>query len=188
MQATTWALALGAACLSAACGARQTRLNDAQIEHIEGLAHSGEVEQAWLATDRAQSDLVKSYAANTIAQRAELHPDEASAARRRTEAANSRTAQEISSETWRTVETLQDSEVTRFDAVYMDAQIRQHAEMKELLDESLIPQAVDPELRERLLVTRATVERQLEEARAIRAGLARAEARAEIAEQRERPR
>jgi putative membrane protein len=178
MQPSVWALALAAACLSAACGARQaTKLDDAQIEHIGGLAHSGEVEQAWLATERAQTELVKNYAANTIAQRVQSKPDEASLAA----SSDSGTAQKLGSESRQTVETLQRADPESFDALYMDAQIRQHEEMKELLDDALIPQASDPELRRRLLVTRDLVEDQLREARDVRAGLARMEARAEKA-------
>jgi putative membrane protein len=181
MRNRTLALSLVAAWLSVACGATQTRqtarLSDAQIAHITTLVDSGEVEQAWLATDRATNELVKSFAGRMIAQHtAAKRADEALTHGEQVAPARSRTAEELAADGRRTLDRLKLANARSFDAAYMDAQIRQHEEVAELLADKLIPEAIDPELRERLKATQAMVVTHLQDAREIRAGLARSEA------------
>jgi putative membrane protein len=176
MHDRTMALALVAAWLCAACGAARTRLNDAQIAHVAVVAENGEVEQAWQATDRATSQLVKDFAATMIEQHSNSRREDIALVKQEDlDPAGSGTSRDLAASALRRLHYLSLVGPSQFDDEYMKAQISQHEDLLSLLDDRLIPQASDPALRGRLMTMREMVQRHLADARDIRAGLSRAE-------------
>jgi putative membrane protein len=157
----------------------QARLTDEQIARITEVVDSGEVEQAKVAAERASSAQVKRFAAHMLSQHTRSKARGAALVQAEGLAlTESPTAQQLSSEASKTLDSLRDADEASFDAKYMDAQVQQHQQVAGLLDATLIPGAASPELKARLEEARAMVQSHLEEAREIRESLAGATARA----------
>jgi len=141
--------------------------DDGQILQITHAANVGEIDQARMAQTKAQDPRVKAFAEMMIryhgdadAKGREIGQKEgltmtASSASMSIEKDGKEVLFAISSQTSK-----------GFDKAYMDAQIKEHQSLLDLLDQTLITSARSPSLRAHLQSVRQTVDAHLKEARA----------------------
>lgn len=143
-------------------------LRDGQIAKITDLVNSSEIEQAQLARSKATQPRVKKFAADLMAQ----HQKAKQAGVKLTKASNitpeeSAVAGDLETKSAQTLSMLKSSDAASFDMAYLTAQVQQHQEVLDMLNEKLIPSATDSKLKAELEDTRSMVEHHLEEAQEI---------------------
>ncbi len=134
-------------------------LSDAQIAHIATTANTADIENGNLAKDKAQNAEVKSFAnlmisdhtaanqqAQQLAQQAGLTP------------ADNPTSQQMMADHQAVKQRLQALSGAQFDSAYIAHEVQFHQQVLDALDQTLIPNAQNAELRNLLTQVRATVE------------------------------
>jgi putative membrane protein len=145
---------------------------DGQIVQILATVDTGEIEQAQLATSRATSPQVRQFATEMIDQHTESRAKGAQlAAQAGLSLAGSKQGDELHAKGAQTKQDLQNSEPTAFDDAYMQAQVKQHQEVLDLIDTKLTPAATNPDVRATLTTTRGMVQHHLTEAQQIAGSL-----------------
>jgi putative membrane protein len=148
-------------------------MTDGQIAKITTLVNTGEVEQAQLAKTKAKNAAVKKFATMMINQHTQANQNGAQLAKKASlTPEDSPAAMELQSKATQTLESLKSADATMFDSAYMSAQVTQHQEVLDMLDNKLIPAATNPELKTELQTTRTMVQRHLTDAQAIQQTLA----------------
>jgi len=148
-------------------------LRDAQIVKIADLAHTGEIEQAKLAKTKAQNPRVQKFAAMLISQHTKSKQKGMQLSKTASIAPEESTvAGELEAKSAQTLEKLRNADGSAFDREYMSAQVQQHQEVLDMLDQKLIPSATDPKLKSELQTTRTMVQQHLTDAQQIHQSLA----------------
>lgn len=148
-------------------------VSDGQIVAIAAAANDAEIEQAKVAHDKAKDPRVKKFAAMMIQDHTQAKQNQAELVARMSLAPNeSSQSQEIATDSFDTLTKLRDADKNSFDMTYMDAQVNNHQMVLDLLDNLLIPNARNGELKKQLQDMRPTVDKHLTEARDIRQSLA----------------
>jgi putative membrane protein len=146
---------------------------DGQIVQILATVDSGEIEQAQLATSRAASPQVRQFASEMIDQHTQAKQQGAQlAAQANLSLAGSKQSDELHAKGAQTKQDLMNSEPAAFDDAYMKAQVNQHQEVLDLIDNKLVPAASNPDLRTHLTAARSMVHHHLMEAQQIEGSLA----------------
>ncbi|HWA70795.1 MAG TPA: DUF4142 domain-containing protein [Polyangiaceae bacterium] len=138
-------------------------LSDEQIVAVSNAADRGALDQAKVARDKARDANVKKLAERLSAEHGELD-------RARTElvsklgikASPSALSDELGTDAVSSLATLKKAGPADFDAVYVDAQLRSHQRLVELLDTQLIGSAKNVDLKHFLQNARNRTQAQLE--------------------------
>jgi putative membrane protein len=147
-------------------------LTDDQILEVVTVANKGEIEQARLAQQKAKDPRVKKFAAMMLQHHSEANQKNLAMAQRLgLKPAESETSQKLTSDTTQITDTLKPLSGVDFDRSYIDAQIKEHQAVLELMDQRLLPNAKNDELRSAIQNFRPKVEMHLREAQAIQAAL-----------------
>lgn len=156
--------------LAAACATVDTAgtMTEADVVAVVQAAHEGEIQHGQAAGSKASADEVRAFAQMMVA-------DHTGASNRISRIgiapAENQTSQGLRETARQTLDSLNSYAGSEFDRQYMQSQIDVHQWVLTALDNSLIPGARNPELREQLTNMRANVAMHLQRARQIRDGL-----------------
>lgn len=155
-----------------------TPMTDAEIAAIASAANKGEIEMAELATKNAQNAQVKSFASMMITEHGQAAAKGKSIAQKAniTPAEND-VSKQLKTETETTITSLKSQKGKDFDKAYMDAQVKVHKEVLSMIDDKLMPNAKNPELKTHLTDMRQHVEHHLQKAQEIDQKLSSANAK-----------
>jgi putative membrane protein len=149
---------------------QMSTMTDGQMLQVLDTIDTGEIAQAELATTKAQSPQVREFAASMIEQHNRAKKQGAQLA---SQANMTRTPSALSSKLETkgqgTLTKLQGTEADAFDAAYMKAQVKQHQEVLNTLDEQLIPSASSTAMRNQLTAARTMVQHHLMQAEELQA-------------------
>jgi putative membrane protein len=147
-------------------------LSDAQIVKVAETVDKGEIEQAKEAQKKSKNPQVKKLASHMIAQHTKSQKKGATLAKKaQLTPEDSPVASELSTKAEEALQTLKTAAPAELDKAYVDAQVKQHETVLELLNTRLIPSAVNADLKAQLEETRSMVEKHIEEARKIQQAL-----------------
>jgi putative membrane protein len=147
-------------------GDEERALSDAQIAGIMEAANTAEIQQGSIAQRMAQRQEVRDFATMMVADHSKaLEEGQRLSTKAGFGTAGSELSSELRAENQETVSELNDAKPSDFDEEYMKSQVKAHEKVLELLDDKLIPNALNPELRASLIAKRATVAAHLERAR-----------------------
>ena len=164
---------LVAGCLMIACAThRASNLSDGQVLGVNAAVSSAEIDKARVASTRANDERVRDYAEQVLTRHDEaLNKDRQLRAQERIQPVGSIPEEAVTGRVVDTLDDLRDTDDRSFDAAYLDAQIEQQQKVANMIDAQLLPTTSNPELKERLMETRALVQKNLDDARALRASL-----------------
>jgi putative membrane protein len=144
-------------------------LSDAQIAGIMEAANTAEIQQGSIAQRMAQRQEVRDFATMMVMDHSKaLDEGQRLSTNAGFGTAESELQTELRAENQETVSELNDAKPSDFDEEYMESQVKAHEKVLELLDDKLIPNAVNPELRSALIAKRSVVAAHLERARNIK--------------------
>jgi putative membrane protein len=150
-----------------------TALTQEQIVGITSAADSGEISRAQLAQTMAKSDKVKKFAERLANDHMDRKNKQAELAQKlRIAPAETPTSRQLESDSAALAESLKVHRGADFDRAYVEAEIRQHLALLDLIDSKLIPNARDTDLRSSLQDYRSKVESHLKEAQDLQKELA----------------
>ncbi|HEV8244293.1 MAG TPA: DUF4142 domain-containing protein [Polyangiaceae bacterium] len=160
------------------------QLSDPQIAAISDVANNAEVEQAKIARRKSSDPRVRNFADMMIAHHGKAKQDQALVELRfDLTPAPSATSRQLGTDAANTLTLLRDADATDFDRVYIDSQVDAHQKVLDTLDQDLIPNVRNEELKTLLQGIRPTVAMHLRRAREIQGQLA-AGARSNLSEKR----
>lgn len=140
-------------------------LSDEQIAAVADAANTSEIDQARLAQQKAVHARVKDFAAMMIAHHSQAKEQQAELLKRLNVAeVETQKSAAVRDEGRRTLESLEQLNGTEFDRAYIDAQVSEHQRVLDTIDDELIPNAKNPELKAALEEFRPKVEAHLSEA------------------------
>jgi putative membrane protein len=144
------------------------QLDDPQIIAILVTVNNGEIEQGKVAMMRADAEEVTEYANSMIADHAAANEQlMALVGQLRLTAIENQVSDQLVREAALAQEMFNATPDDDFDTVYMSAQVMQHQRVLALMDESLIPNVQQAQLRSLMETLRASVSDHLERAREI---------------------
>ena len=148
-------------------------MTDEEIFKVIDLTNTAEVDQAKVAQTKAKNAKVKNFAAMMITQHTKAK-DKGNklSTKLGVKPSESSTSTMLKSDTDSMLSQLKSEPAADFDRAYMDRQVEAHQKVLSMLDEKLIPNAKDPELKTLLQDMRTTVESHLKDAQTIQASLA----------------
>jgi len=156
-------------------GTEAVALSDAQIVKVAETVDKGEIEQAKEAQKKSKNPQVKKLASHMIAQHTKSQKKGATVAKKaQLTPEDSPVATELSTKAEEALQTLKSAAPAELDRAYVDAQVKQHETVLELLNTRLIPSAVNADLKAQLEETRNMVQQHIEEARKIQQALSEA--------------
>jgi putative membrane protein len=147
---------------------------DEQIVRILTTVNTGEVEQAQVAQRKAKDARVKKFAAQMIDQHTKAK-DKVNKLSKKEQLlpANSTVANDLQDKGSSIMTTLGQVEGPDFDKQYIDAQVQQHQEVLDLINQRLIPSASNAQLKTELENAKKMVDQHLGHARDIQQQLDR---------------
>jgi putative membrane protein len=159
--------------MDAASGALSNMpLTDGQILKIAETVDEGEVEQAQAMQDKAQNAQVKRLAQHLIQQHQKNEQKvqrlEQTVQMMPEESALSHDLQQTAQQT---IQQIQQEETRAAERTFVNAQVTQHQKVLQLLDDRLIPSAIDSDLKARLEETRKMLEQHMKEAKKVQEAL-----------------
>jgi putative membrane protein len=148
------------------------KLSDAEIAAVALTANAGEVEQGEIAVSAAQRESVRDFARmmvmmhsaavdreTALFQMIMITPDD------------NDVSEQLESMSDATVAKLNAANASAFDMLYMSSQVAAHRMVLDLLDDVLLPNAMNAQLRAELTAMRGDVQRHLQLATDVLAGL-----------------
>lgn len=143
-------------------------LNDGEIVKVVLTANEGEKDMAEVAVKKAQNQAVKEFA-NMMVQEHKGNTTELKALAKQEKINDKKSdlskSLEKDADTW--MKDMKKADKAAFDKTYIDAQVAAHQKVLSTLDETLIPQATNAALKEKLQKTRETVAKHLAHAQEI---------------------
>jgi putative membrane protein len=149
-----------------------SQMGDAEVAHVAVTANTLDIEGGQLAKDKAENAEVKQFAermitdhtsanneANALAQRVSLSP------------ADNQTSQQMKADHERAKTELQSKSGAEFDRAYIQHEVTMHQNVLNALDQTLIPNAQNPELKALLQKIRPVIENHLQMAQQIQTRL-----------------
>jgi putative membrane protein len=147
-------------------------MTDEQIAAVTNAANTGEVDQAKEAVKKARSAKVKQFAQHMVTDHGAAFKQQNDILKKANlTASDNPTSQQLQSDGKQVMAKLQSATGADFDRQYMDAQVKQHQQVLETLDNKLIPDAKNAELKSYLQTIRGKVADHLKSAQDILAGL-----------------
>ena len=156
----------------AVLGQQGSRLTDAEIAHIAVTANQIDIDAAELAEGRAQSAAVKEFAQTMIRDHnAVIERASALAERLGVTPADNEVSQSLLEEAEDETAKFDDLAGTSFDRSYIHREVEYHRAVLHTIDDVLIPQTRNDELRQLLTEVRPAIEAHLQHAEQIAADL-----------------
>jgi putative membrane protein len=150
-----------------------TALAPEQIIGIISAADSGEISRAQLAQTTATNNKVRKFAERIAKEHLEHKNKQAELAQQlRLAPVETPTSKQLESDAASLTEALKVHRGADFDRAYVEAEIRQHLSLLDLVDSKLLPSARDAELRSSIQDYRSKVESHLKEAQELQKELA----------------
>ncbi len=147
-------------------------LSDAQILQIVIVANEGEVAEGEVASAKASHDTVKAFAQEMIDDHTQAAADaRAVATANAITPTSSAVSAALEAQAQATVAALNSLGEPQFDGAYMASQVNAHQSVLVLVNDALLPQAVNTDLRAYLLTMRTAVQTHLTAAAQIAADL-----------------
>jgi putative membrane protein len=146
----------------------ETPLTDDQIASVLDAAESAAIEQAQEGARRARSATVRFFAAESLVDYGVAHSKLAAVETKESMFGKEGVvADEVQARAEGTMASLQSSTEATFDTAYIEARVSSESALLSLLDDRLLPQARNPDLRSYLQRVRTLVAGSLKEARSI---------------------
>jgi putative membrane protein len=153
-------------------GGAAATLSDEQILAITAAASMGEIQQAQLVKDRTQNAQVRKLAEHMIKAHTQMKADgQKLAAKLKLTPQDNQMSLQLTSDSKQLVDTLRGEKGPQFEKDYIDAQIKQHHDLLDAIDNKMLPQVKSPELKSELQTVRGKVEAHLREAEDIQKNL-----------------
>ena len=147
-------------------------LTDGEIVQVASTANNGEIDMATLATKNAMSADVKGFAAMMIAQHREMETKgKALAAKAKITPADNDASTSLKTDVASVLTSLKTQKGKDFDKAYMDSQVKAHRGVLNLLDNRMLPNAQNGELKTHLTDARTHVAAHLAKAEEIQGKL-----------------
>lgn len=153
---------------SAAMAAAVSPLNDSQIARITNDANSAEVDQGKVAQGKAKEPRVKQFAERMVKHHTEAKEKQA---KLKLDTAPSDMAMKLERDADKTLSELKADSGANFDAEYMADQVKEHQHVLDVIDQQLLPNAKNEDLKAYLRDIRPTVASHLKDARDIQSKL-----------------
>ncbi len=152
-------------------------LTDEQIVGISETVDENEIEQAKFAQKKTKNPLLRKFAKDVISRHTKSRQEGQNLAKEaQLGSAQSPVASDLQGKSNQQLELLKSADASDFDRTYADSQIEQHQAALDLLNNQLIPNASNPELKAKLQNERVMLERHLNEVREIQRTLMRSQA------------
>jgi putative membrane protein len=149
-------------------------LSDGQILSVMTTVDKGEIEQAEIAQQKAIDPQVDRFASMMVKQHtASKQKAEKLVQRAALPIEPTPLADELAEKSDQMVKTLKDADSEAFDVLYMNGQVAQHAKVLGLIENQMIPSAVNAKLKSQLVEARKMVSDHLENAKRIQQELER---------------
>src|SRR5450432_2819801 len=143
-------------------------LNDSQIAAITDAVNSAEIEQGKLARLKSKDAAVQKFAARMIAAHEEAQKNQE---KLKLPTAESALGNSLGTESTSAMNTLKGAEAGGFDKAYIDAQVEQHQKFLDALNDQLLPNVKNPDLKAYLNMLQPHVTRHLKDAQEIQQAL-----------------
>jgi putative membrane protein len=142
--------------------------DDAQIAAVTNAVSTGEVQQAQLAQSKATRTDVKQFAQMMVNDhRMEMQKQTQLLQRLQIAPQSNPVAMQVSTESQDNLDALRDAKGKEFDKQYMQDQVKAHQKALDLLDNQLIPNAKNPDLKANLQQMRPKIAEHLRKAQSI---------------------
>jgi putative membrane protein len=150
-------------------GGQSDELDDEEILAVLKAANSGEIGLGMLALERSNLTIVRDFSQTMIEEHGEAQQRQDDIADRfGLEPDDNEISEALEEDVADQLEALQDAEVLEFDLLYAQAQVSAHDAVLKLIDDELLPNVVNSDLREELESVRTAVAHHLELARDLR--------------------
>jgi putative membrane protein len=149
-----------------------SNLSDEQIVAITTAANTGEIQQAQLVKDRTQNAQIRKFAEHMIHDHGQLKADgQKLVTKLKLTPQDNQMSLQLTSDSKQLVDTLRGEKGAQFDKDYIDAQVKEHRDLLDALDNKMIPQAQNAEIKTALQNARTKVEAHLKLAEDIQKNL-----------------
>jgi putative membrane protein len=156
----------------AATGTSGETLTDAQIVEVTSAANRGEIEQAREALKRAQTAKVKQFAQRMLADHSQMETKGKQMNKRAgITPQDSGVSNSLKANGVTVMTTLKSQTGADFDRAYIDAQVREHQQVLDTIDNDLLPQAQSADIKAALQQARDHVADHLKMAQDIQSSL-----------------
>jgi putative membrane protein len=150
----------------------QPALDDAQIAHVVLTANTADSAGGELAASRGTSEQVKAFARRMVQDHGSANQQATQLAQRLgVTPADNAASGELKTDADQHAQQLQGMSGAEFDRAYIEHEVQMHQRVLDALDQQLIPNARNPELRQLLETVRPTIQSHLEQARQIQSAL-----------------
>jgi putative membrane protein len=154
-------------------GAAATSVTDDQILQALHTANSGEIEQAKLAQQKSKNAQVKHFASMMVKDHTDAdHKGQDVAKKTHLSPSPSAVSTTLESDAKQMTSSLSSRTGAQFDRAYIDAQVKQHQALLDVIDSQLLPNAKTPEVKSLVQTMRPKVQSHLKEAQDIQRKLA----------------
>jgi len=144
------------------------QLTDAQIAAITDAANKGEIEQAKLAVRKAKDPQVKAFAQMMIDHHGtEQKKEQQLATTLSLTPETTQTSTQLQTDSQNAISSLSSQNGADFDKAYMDLQVKEHKDVLDAIDNKLIPNAKNAQLKSALEAFRPKVQEHLQKAQEI---------------------
>ncbi|HEX4515247.1 MAG TPA: DUF4142 domain-containing protein [Polyangiaceae bacterium] len=145
-----------------------SQLTDPQIAAITDAANKGEIEQAKLAVRKAKDPQVKQYAQMMIDQHgAEQKKEQQLATTLSLQPETTQMSTQLQTDSQSAISSLSSQSGADFDKAYIDLQVKEHKDVLDAIDNKLIPNAKNAQLKQALTDFRPKVQGHLQKAQEI---------------------
>jgi putative membrane protein len=145
------------------------KLTDGQIAKVVATVDGAEIEQAQIALKKTSDASIREFATHMVDEHtASKQAGAQLASRDSLELSDSPKSVALQASGAQMLEKLNGAEGATFDALYVDGQIDQHAEVLQMIDDQLLPGVVNADLRASLTNARAMVQHHLDQARQLK--------------------
>jgi putative membrane protein len=143
----------------------EATMTDGQITQILANVDKGEIDQAQVALTKTANPQVRDFA-NMMIEQHTTSTKQATQLAEQTKIIPSPSpeANKLQTKGAQTLEKLNAADPSDFDKIYIEAQIDQHKEVLELLNDKLMPAAKDPALKQQLSATQNMVQHHIDQA------------------------
>jgi putative membrane protein len=142
---------------------KSAALTDGQIMQILATVDEGEIQQAQVALTKSSNTQVRAFADMMVGQHTTAKQQGQSlSAQTKVDPAPSPVANKLQSDAGKTLDKLNGADPSDFDKMYVKAQIKQHKDVLDLINDKLMPAAKDPMLKQQLTATQSMVQHHID--------------------------
>lgn len=140
-------------------------LSDPQVLDVVHTANTGEIEQAKLAKTKTKDPRVKKLASMMLKDHSDADRKDLALAKKFDGSGPNATSQSLKHDAESATTTLESESGTDFDKGYVDTQVKEHQAVLDLIDQQLLPNAVDTDVKTFVTAVREKVALHLKHAK-----------------------